>query len=157
MDTERGARAGGAFAWKTGAWFGAQVGSTLWLVVLGIVLSLRDDSSPGTAIIALAVAANGIGLLLWEHRDAIRPYPAIQALIGVAACAALVAIVLIDGTSAWGLGGSEAANVRPPYAVLLVFPAMMGFCALQEHAARRARRARRRGPHGPLADGTGRR
>src|SRR4030067_400570 len=107
MDTERGARAGGAFAWKTGAWFGAQVGSTLWLVVLGIVLSLRDDSSPGTAIIALAVAANGIGLLLWEHRDAIRPYPAIQPLIGVAACAARVAIVLIDGTSAWGLGGSE--------------------------------------------------
>ena len=89
MDTERGARAGGAFAWKTGAWFGAQVGSTLWLVVLGIVLSLRDDSSPGTAIIAP--------------------------------------------------------------------PARRGSGARRERAARRARRARRRGPHGPLADGTGRR
>jgi hypothetical protein len=150
METEGRARAGGAFSWNAGTWFGAQIGSTVWLVVLGVAMSLRDDSPPGTAIIALAVAINGIDLLVWEHRSAIRPYPAIQALIAVAGCAALVAFVLIDGTSARPPAGG---NGGPPYTVLLVFPAAMAFCALQEHVARRARRTRRRGPHDPLADG----
>jgi hypothetical protein len=153
METQRRARDSNAFHWSAGAWFGAQIGSTLWLVILGTVLSLRDDSSPGTAIIALAVAVNGVGLILWEHRDRIRPYPAIQTLIAVVACAAFVAFTLLDGTSAWGLAGEQAGGGRPPYAALLLFPAMMALFALQEHAARRARR---RGSAGPVADGHGR-
>ncbi len=153
METQRPAREGGAFRWHAGAWFGAQIGSTLWLVILGAALSLRDDSSPGTALIALAVAVNGIGLILWEHRDRMRPYPAIQVLIAVVGCAAFVAFALLDGTSTWGLAGTQASGARPPYAVLLIFPAMMAMFALQEHAARRARR---RGSGGPVANGHGR-
>ena len=153
METQQRAGAGGAFRWNAGAWFGAQIGSTLWLVVLGVVLSFRDDSSPGTAMIALAVAANGIGLILWEHRDRIRPYPAIQALLAVAGCAAFVAFALLDGASPWGLACTQTGGARPPYAALLVFPAMMGLFALQEHAARRADR---RASSGPVADGRGR-
>ena len=113
----------------------------------------RDDSSAGTAIIALAVAVNGIGLILWEHRGRIRPYPAIQTLVAVVGCAAFVAFALLDGTSAWGLAGAQASGGRLPYAALLVFPALMATFALQEHAARRARR---RDPGGPFADGRGR-
>lgn len=153
METQRPAREGGAFRWHAGAWFGAQIGSTLWLVILGVALSLRDDSSPGTAIIALAVAVNGIGLILWEHRDRMRPYPAIQTLVAVVGCAGFVAFWLLDQASAWSLAGTQVSGARPPYALLLVFPAMMAMFALQEHATRRARR---RGSGGPLADGRGR-
>jgi hypothetical protein len=153
METQRPVREGGALRWNAGAWFGAQIGSTLWLVILGAALSWRDDSSPGTAIIALAVAVNGIGLILWQHRDRMRPYPAIQTLIAVVGCAAFIAFALLDGTSTWGLAGTRASGARPPYAVLLVFPAMMALFAWQEHAARRAQR---RGSSGPVADGRGR-
>jgi hypothetical protein len=153
METQRSVRAGGGFRWNAGAWFGAQIGSTLWLVVLGTALSFYGDSSAGTAIIALAVAANGIGLILWEHRDRIRPYPAVQTLIAVAGCSAFVAFALLDGTSAWGLACTQAGGGRPPYAVLLIFPAMMVLFALQEHAARRARG---RDSGDAVADGRGR-
>jgi hypothetical protein len=153
METQRPAREGGGFRWNAGAWFGAQIGSTLWLVILGAALSLRDDSSPGTALIALAVAVNGIGLILWEHRHRMRAYPAIQVLVAVVGCAAFVAFALLDGTSTWGLAGTQASGERPPYAVLLIFPAMMAMFALQEHAARRARR---RESGGPVANGHGR-
>ena len=153
METRRRVRRGGAFRWNARAWFGAQIGSTLWLVILGAALSLRDDSSAGTAIIALAVAVNGIGLILWEHRDRIRPYPAIETLIAVVGCAAFVAFALLDGTSAWGLAGTQPGGARPPYAVLLVFPALMVMFAVQEHAARRAQR---RSTSSPVADGRGR-
>jgi len=153
METQRTVRAGGAFRWNAGAWFGAQIGSTLWLVVLGAALSIRGDSSAGTAIIALAVAANGIGLILWEHRDRIRPYPAVQTLLAVAGCAAFVAFALLDGTSPWGLACTQAGGGRPPYTVILLFPAMMILFALQEHAARRTRR---RDSDGPAADERGR-
>lgn len=150
METQRSVHAGGAFRWNAGAWFGAQIGSTLWLVILGVALSFRDGSSPGTAIIALAVAVNGIGLSFWEHRGKLRPYPAIEAFIAVVAGAAFVAFALLDGTSAWGLAGTSASGARPPYAVLLVFPAMMVMIALQEHLARRTRRQR---TSAPVADG----
>jgi hypothetical protein len=150
METRQRARADGAFHWNAGAWFGAQLGSTLWLFILGAVLSARDRSTSGTAIIALAVAANGIGLILWEHRDRMRPYPAIEALVATVGCAGFVAFILLDGTSTWGLAAAQTGGSRPPYPVLLVFPAMMGLFALQEHAARRAQR--RRGD-GSLIDG----
>jgi hypothetical protein len=93
---------------------------------------LGPGTSPGTAIIALAVAVNGIGLILWEHRDRIRPYLAIETLIAVVGCAAFVVFALLDGTSSWGLAGTPASGERPPYAVLLVFPAMMVMFAVQE-------------------------
>ncbi len=140
MEARQRRRADGAFHWNAGAWFGAQLGSTLWLFVLGAVLSLRGDSASGTAIVALAVAVNGIGLLLWEHRAHMRPFPAIETLVALVGCAALVAFMLIDGASTWGLAGSQVGVWRPPYAALIVFPAMMGLFALQEHAARRTRR-----------------
>ena len=153
MDTQQPTRVAGAFHWNAGAWFGAQVGSTLWLFILGAVLSIRGASSTGTAVVALAVAVNGIGLILWEHRDRMRAFPAIEALVAAVGCAGFVAFVLIDGTSRWGLAVAPAGGSRPPYALLLVFPAMMGFFALQEHTVRHAQR---RSPGGPLIDGHGR-
>ena len=148
MDSGQPARVEGAFHWKAGGWFGAQVGSTFWLVVLGVLVSWRGDSAAGTAVIALAVAANGIGLILWEHRGRLRPYPAMLALVGVVGAAALVAFALLDRSSLWTLGGDQGP--RPPYAVLFVFPAMMGFLALQEHTVRRMQR---RGGGRPTVDG----
>jgi hypothetical protein len=138
MEREQRTHSRGAFSWSAGGWFGAQVGSTLWLVVLGVVLTLRGESSLGTAVIALSVAVNGIGLLLWEHRDRVEPYPAIQALVATVGGAAVVAFVLLDRAAAWDLDGPGLP--RPPYATLLVFPALMAFFALQRHAMHRDRR-----------------
>ena len=154
METQRPARDGGAFRWHAGAWFGAQIGSTLWLVILGVALSFRDDSSPGTAIIALAVAVNGIGLILWEHRDRMRPYPAIQTLIAVVGCAGVRGLRAprrdIDVGSRRHAGERRAASLRRAPRL----PRDDGH--VRPAGARGATGATPGGSGGPLADGRGR-
>ena len=40
----------GAFQWNRGGWFGAQLGTTLWLVILGVLL-LAQARPPGALLV----------------------------------------------------------------------------------------------------------
>jgi len=123
----------GAFRWNAGGWFGAQIGATAWIALLGILL-LFDAPLLGALVLALAAAPNVIGIILWRMRDRIRTYPAVQALIVAAGLAGLMAIVSID------IAGRIPVRPRSSaYWSLLVYPAVMVVLHLQNRAARRRR------------------
>ena len=85
-------RGDGAFQWNVGGWFGGQVGATLWLIGLGVLL-LVQGRLVGAGVLALGLAPNALGGLLWSRRARVSPYPAIQALVGASGLCALAAML----------------------------------------------------------------
>ena len=68
--------------WNAGGWFGSQLGSTLWLALLGGVFVAQGRAS-GWALLLAFAAANGIGVALWGARGRLAAYTALQTLVGV--------------------------------------------------------------------------
>ena len=124
-----------AFRWNAGGWFGAQIGATAWIALLGILL-LFDAPLLGVLVLALAIAPNVVGTILWRMRKRIRTYPAVQALIVAAGLAGLMAIVSVD------IAGRIPVRPRSSaYWSLLVYPFVMVVFHLRNRAARRHRGA----------------
>ncbi len=125
-------RGTGAFQWNRGGWFGAQLGGTLWLLLLGLLLLSQGDPA-GFGPLGLALTANGVGLLLWRRRDRIAPHPGLQLLVtvcGVAAAGGIASLVL------WG--ETPPAEGFAAGWFLLVYPSLMLVFLLQERQARRS-------------------
>ena len=124
------------FQWNLGGWFGSQVGSTLWLILMGSLL-IPVDLQPALGVMACGVIPNLIGTWLWTQRSRMAPYPALQLLLALITLSALCAFLLLDyaglmdhewnGTSWPGNGG---------YFNLLIFPALMLVFHFRERAAR---------------------
>ena len=114
----------GRFQWSAGGWFGSQIGSTFWLLLLGILLVPR---SPGPAVIVLGcfLLPNVIGLVIWSRRDHLAPYPAIQSFIAIVGVASLVAFVCWDRSGYLAEASRQVQGSRSPYWILLIFPAVM--------------------------------
>lgn len=70
------------FRWVAGGWFGAQCGSTLWLLPLGIG-ALPHDRISGVVAFSGFVVANGLGLLLWSARRRLSAFVGLQLLLAV--------------------------------------------------------------------------
>ncbi len=131
-------RGSGAFQWNVGGWFGGQVGSTLWLLILGVLLCFRGHVVAGLVALGCFAAANLFGTVLWTLRHRVAPFPAIECLLGVIFLFTIVALVAMDvlgvmqeidprmASSAWGL-----------YWVLAVFPGLMLMMYLMERANRK--------------------
>src|ERR1035437_8974429 len=83
----------GQFQWNTGGWFGAQMGSTAYLVCLGTAYSVRA-LVPGIAIVLCGLLPNVIGFRMWKQRDRLLPYPAIQRLLLVIFAFTAIAVVV---------------------------------------------------------------
>ena len=128
----QGKRGAGAFQWNRGGWFGSQVGATLWLVLLGGVLLVQWQPVGGLLVLC-GVVPNLIGFALWRRRQSISPYPAIQILITVCGCGALIAMLGLRVLSL-----SQSASEMPSVWFLLMYPGLMLAFHLQEKAARRA-------------------
>lgn len=138
--TSPSARQGsGLFQWNLGGWFGSQVGSTLWLVLMGALL-LPVDLKPALGVLVCGLVPNVIGTWLWTKRFSIAPYPALQLLLALIATSALSAFLLLDYA---GLMQHEWNGTSWPgnwgYFNLLIFPALMGVFHLRERAARGTR------------------
>jgi hypothetical protein len=136
-------RGPGAFQWNAGGWFGSQVGSTLWLLILGALLFTQGRTQAGaTALVAFAIS-NAIGTWLWSRRVHVAPYPAIQALVAVMGMATLAVFVGLDylGELA-ALDPQGAARPGWAYGLLAMYPGLMLLFFVQERAARRSSRVR---------------
>ena len=70
------------FQWNTGGWFGAQLGGTLWILLLAVLLVSKDVWLALT-VFAAFLLPNVVGTLLWRARGRIAAYPAIQILLAV--------------------------------------------------------------------------
>lgn len=65
------------FGWNAGGWFGALLGSTIWLLILGVSV-FPEDLAAGALAIAGFAAANLWGIALWLRRDRLTAYSGLQ-------------------------------------------------------------------------------
>jgi hypothetical protein len=131
MDSNDGRRAG-VFQWSAGGWFGSQLGATLWPLVVGIVVRAHDRSL-GVVLLALALLPTAVGILLWQRRRIVSPYPALQILLAFSGLSALLAVIAVHLA-----GLSPTALGLPPVWLLVLYPALMLVLHRREQAARRA-------------------
>ena len=125
-----------SFAWNAGGWFGGQVGSTLWLLILGLGV-VRRDNLAGLLAIGGFAALNLWGLILWRAREKVSAYTGIQGFLG-AATAVVAIVVLVAQTRQiapprWP--GDLVTHYLPTW-VVLVFPGIMVLFWLRDKLAR---------------------
>jgi hypothetical protein len=120
-----------SFRWKAGVWFGPQLGGTLWLLLLGLVL-LPKDALAAAVVLACFAGANIVGLSLWCRRRGSSAYPAIQWMIAACGAASLIALAFLDTRP-------DSIEFAPaiPYWVLLIFPGVMLMLWLQRRPGAR--------------------
>ena len=121
----------GRFQWSAGSWFGAQLGATIWIPLLGMLMTAQGRTA-GIGVLGLAVAVNALGLFLWSRRASWDPYPAVQLLLGASTVAAVLSVALatLPGSS------GDSFDLAPSLPTLLVYPGLMLVVHLQERSAR---------------------
>lgn len=141
--------------WQAGGWFGAQVGGTLWLLFLAVVLA---GPHPAAAVVAgmSFVVANLFGWRLWRRRATLSARNATLILLGVEFAAGLISLIAADVSGALDgvvQPGPHAARAAGPavYLNLLVFP-LVGVVLWNVDRAMRKRPAFRLGTGGPRPD-----
>jgi hypothetical protein len=119
-------RAGsGKFQWNTGGWFGAQIGSTLWLLLIGAMI-LNTNAIMGSILLFLFILPNLAGWILWRERHRIEPYPAIQSLLGTIGLSSLFAVIILDLSGyIVKLEPGMRTSPKQAYWYLLIFPVLM--------------------------------
>ncbi len=123
-----------AFRWNAAGWFGGQLGASLWILLLGLLLCLQG-AGVGFAVLLCGLVANAVGVVLWRRRERLAAYTALQILVGVTGLMALVALALATWLGPGGDPGDPLAQT--PAWSLLFYPALMGAFWLQERLARR--------------------
>jgi hypothetical protein len=115
----------GKFQWNTGGWFGGQIGSTLWLLLLGMIL-LNKNVIIGSIILLFFILPNMMGWIIWHERHRIEPYPAIQALLGMIGFSSLFAVIILDLSGyITKLEPGMRDSPKQAYWYLLIFPVLM--------------------------------
>lgn len=112
-------------SWNGGAWFGAQLGGTAWMLGVGIMVIGR---APGLAAVLLVCAgfSNAVGLALWRSRHRLRPYPALQGLVVTIGMATLCSLVYADLSGTLPLLDRRLEDSpRAAYWILVIFPGLM--------------------------------
>jgi len=115
----------GAFQWNTAGWFGTQIGCTLWILMVGVLIS-DYNMSIGLLIICFFIAPNIIGYVIWHRREHIVPYPAIQYLMVTISLFAFFTLLTLDLSGLANRLDEQLGNSFPYlYLVLLSFPVLM--------------------------------
>lgn len=83
------------FSWNAGAWFGTQLGCTLWILLLGIAVIPRDLAT-GLACIATFIALTAVGIVLYRRRERSSPLAAIQAFLACVTVGTALVVVLAN-------------------------------------------------------------
>ncbi len=136
MATDR-SNAPSAFAWSPGGWFGAQLGCTLWLLILGLVL-LRKDALVAWVCVSSFLVLNALGLYLWRVRQRLSAYAGLQRFLLVASVVIAVVVVVVNtrGLSEPPAPGGFVSTYLP-YWVIVAAPALMLFFFFRERKVRR--------------------
>ena len=118
------------FGWNASGWFGALIGSTLWMLALGVGV-LSEDRTTAIVIFATFVAANLWGILLWRRRDRLAAYAGLQWLMVGLLVAFAVAIVTANART--------TSVAMPLWAIAMPLP-LMGTFWLRQRGANEALR-----------------
>jgi hypothetical protein len=131
-------------AWNAG-WFGAQLGSTLWLVISAAVLVARS-AAVASAVLALFLIANFVGIVLWRRRSRISMFLGMQMLLAAFWGCSMAAIFVIDRAGLWetlAIGGTNNLPASRAYVMLTVLVLALG--VLFQFSGRKQSRASRGG------------
>ena len=109
MGTVRPRLGRGRFQWNTGGWFGAQLGSTAWLLVTAPTL-FPERVEAGLVAVLCFLVPNVFGLLLYLGRSRLAPYPALQWLLLLTGLATITFVVYLNQS-----GLIEAVDPRLGY------------------------------------------
>ena len=115
--------------WNFGGWLGAQLGSTVWILVAGI-LSLWTDVKSALIVIAIFVLANIIGLTIWRHRNTLSAYAGIQILLPIVGAAGLATVYVLDNSGIYEtiqVGGTVSARSTYIIIILVVVALLLMF------------------------------
>jgi len=81
--------------WNAGGWFGAQIGSTVWILVSAF-LAVVQEPATGALLFGLFLLPSIIGTVLWKRRF-LSCYASMQYLLLAILISGLFAIYLLDG------------------------------------------------------------
>jgi len=85
--------------WNAGGWFGGQIGATVWMLVAGVLTTIRDLPA-GIVVVLLFALPNVVGLSLWRGRK-LSCYAATQLLIAVSGICGLATVYVLDRANTW--------------------------------------------------------
>jgi hypothetical protein len=137
MPSKTPRRGSGQFQWNIGGWLGAQVGGTVWMVILGFTL-IQRNSWMACLCLGMALLVNLLALWLWSRRDRFAPYPCIQGLLAAVTLATLAILVTFDATGRLAdLDPRFRNNPRGLYTLLFMFPALMAMFHFQNRLGRK--------------------
>ncbi|NJO85557.1 MAG: hypothetical protein HC818_01785 [Synechococcaceae cyanobacterium RM1_1_27] len=103
-----------ASSWRSSAWFGSQVGSTLWMVLLGIVAAIKNDLQTAAIAVVGVALLNLWGVMLWRQRRMCSMYAALQRFLTLNT---LVTAVLVFSLNR---NGDLPSSLFLPYWVIAV-------------------------------------
>jgi hypothetical protein len=109
----------GIYQWNTGGWFGAQIGSTAWMLLAAVGVAPWSVETATVAMLCFAVP-NLLGARLWQRRDRIAPGAAIELLLLSISGSSLILLFTFE----W-FAGVPRTSLWPAYAVCLLVPAKM--------------------------------
>ncbi len=124
----------GRFQWNAGGWFGALLGSTCFLL-LGAISFLSTQPLLSVVWLAAFIISVAIGVFLWNRRDHIAPYAAIQGLLLTIGLFSTVAILAARAVAPEILANVNMSPISSLW-LLAIFPGMMLLFHLLELAAR---------------------
>lgn len=127
-----------AFTWNVGGWFGAQFGSTLWVLILGFVL-FRKDALAAWICVASFLVLNVWGMYLWRNRERLAAYAGLQRFL-LAASAIIALVVVVVNNRGLSEPPEGLVSTYLPYWVVAVDPAVMLLFFLRERKARQGQR-----------------
>jgi uncharacterized membrane protein len=115
--------------WNLGGWLGAQLGSTVWILVAGI-LSLWTDVNTALAVIGLFVLVNLVGMAIWKRREKMSAYAGIQTLLPIVGVVGLAAVYVLENSAIYEsiqVGGTVSARSTYGIIILVVAALMLMF------------------------------
>lgn len=115
--------------WNLGGWLGAQLGSTIWILVAGI-LSLWINVRTAIVVIALFVIANVIGMAIWQSREKLSAYAGIQILLPIVGIVGSATVYVLERSSIFEsiqVGGMVSARSTYGIIILVVAALMVVF------------------------------
>lgn len=131
----------GRFQWSTGGWFGAQVGSSLWMFVFAVMVFMRKGFSQEAMLVSLCfIFPNIVGTYTWLGRHRFRPFSALMFLVGVLWVASTVCILILCHHPEVFSSGTPLPSMNPVWMVHLIFLVIGGQFALIEFFGRRERK-----------------